>query len=359
MKIALVLGTSTGGVGEHVRSLASGLLARGHRVTVLGPAETEERFGFARAGADFTAVEISSGTRPDRDLRAVRELRQHLAGPDVVHAHGLRAGFLAGRAQAPRLVCTWHNAVLVGGLRGRAYAHLERSVARSAAVTLAVSPDLVARARALGARDVRLAIVPAPELPAPASDARHRIRSELGAGARPVVLAVARLQAQKGQRVLLDAARAWEDRAPAPLIALAGEGPDRGALRDQAARLRLPVELLGHRRDVPDLLAAADVVVLPSLWEGQPLVVQEALRAGRPLVATDVGGVARMVGDAALLVRYGDTPGLSAAVARVLDDPELAQQLVEAGRLRAAGWPGLTQAVDQVEGVYSELASGS
>ena len=359
MNVGLVLGTSTGGVGEHVRSLVSGLLARGHDVTVLGPASTEERFGFSRAGASFTPVEISTGTRPDRDLRAIRELRQRLLGVEVVHAHGLRAGFLAGRAGANPLVCTWHNVVLAGGWRGRAYARLERTVARSADVTLAVSPDLVARARALGARDVRLAIVPAPELPPAASDARHRIRSELGAGARPIVLAVARLQAQKGQWVLLDAAQGWEDREPSPVVVLAGDGPDLAALQHRAARLRLPVELLGHRSDVADLLAAADVVVLPSLWEGQPLVVQEALRAGRPLVATDVGGVARMVGDAAVLVPYGDTPGLAAAVARVLDDRELAQRLMAAGPVRAAGWPGLDEAVDQVEGVYSELASGS
>lgn len=359
MRVALVLGTSTGGVGGHVRSLAAGLVGRGHLVTVLGPSGTEERFGFAGTGAEFTPVEISTGTRPDRDLLAIRQLRSGLSGAEVVHAHGLRAGFLAGRAGARPLVCTWHNAVLVGGLRGRVYARLEKAVARTADVTLAVSPDLLARARALGARDVRLAIVPAPDLPGAASDARHRIRSELGAGARPLVLSVARLQAQKGQRVLLDAAQHWQDRDPAPLVVLAGDGPDRRALQERAAGLRLPVELLGHRSDVSDLLAAADVVVLPSMWEGQPLIVQETLRAGRPLVASEVGGVARMVGSAALLVPYGDAPGLADAVSRLLDDTGLATRLSAAGPARAAGWPGPGDALDQVEGVYSELASGS
>jgi glycosyltransferase involved in cell wall biosynthesis len=309
-------------------------------------------------------VEISTGSRPARDVLAVRTMRTALAGTDVVHAHGLRAGLLAARARRAHgrqipLVCTWHNAVLVGGLRGRVYALLERHVARAADVTLTVSPDLAARARALGAPDVRQAYVPAPVQPPPAPDARARLRAELGAGDRPVVLTVARLQAQKGQHDLLEAALAWGGRDPVPLVVLVGEGPDRDDLADAASGLAVPVLLLGHRSDVPDLLAAADVVVLPSRWEGQPLVVQETLRAGRPLVATDVGGVASMVGEAAVLVAYGDPAALASAVERVLDEPALAQRLTAAGPVRAATWPDLGRTLDQVEGIYAELARRS
>ena len=116
--------------------------------------------------------------------------------------------------------------------------------------------------------------------------------------------------------------------------------------------------LLGHRTDVPDLLAACDVVVVPARWEGQPLIVQEALQAGRALVATDVGGIPDMVGDAAVLVPYGDPAALAYAVAAVLDDPELANRLEAAGPVQAATWPDLSAAVDQVEAIYAELASG-
>jgi glycosyltransferase involved in cell wall biosynthesis len=361
MRVALVLATSTGGVGEHVRSLAGGLVDRGHVVSVLGPAATEERFDFTGAGATFAPVEIASGSRPVQDALAVRALRTALIEADVVHAHGLRAGLVAGRARRTPgrripLVATWHNAVLVGGVRARAYVPLERYVARAAEVTLAVSSDLAARAQALGASNVRHALVPAPA-PAPAGpEARQRVRDELGARDRPVLLTVARLQAQKGQRVLLEAARAWAERDPTPVVVLAGEGPDRAALADTASRLAVRVLLLGHRSDIPDLLAASDVVVLPSRWEGQPLVVQEALRAGRPLVATDVGGVPDLVGDAALLVEYGDSAALAAAVARVLDDPDIAGRLAAAGPVQAATWPDLGQALDQVEGIYAELA---
>jgi glycosyltransferase involved in cell wall biosynthesis len=256
------------------------------------------------------------------------------------------------------MVCTWHNAVLVGGLKAAALVALERYAARAADVTLAVSPDLARRAADLGARDVRRAYVPAPPRPDPSPDARGRVRRDLGAGDRPVVLSVGRLQGQKGQTTLLDAAHAWADRDLVPLVVLAGDGPDRPALVEASARLSVPVVLLGHRSDVPDLLAACDVVVVPARWEGQPLIVQEALRAGRALVATDVGGIPDLVGDAAILVPYGDRAALGSAVAAVLDDPELANRLEAAGPVQAATWPDLAAAVDQVEGIYAELASG-
>ena len=358
-RIALVLGTSTGGVGEHVRSLAEGLVDRGHTVAVLGPAATQERFAFTATGAGFRPIEISTGTRPLADLRAIGTLRGALGGADVVHAHGLRAGTLAGlgRRGTP-MVCTWHNAVLVTGPKAAALAVLERYAARAADVTLVVSPDLGRRATALGAKDVRHAFVPAPARPAASPDARERLRLDLGAQDQPIVLSVGRLQGQKGQRTLLDAAEGWSDRDPLPLLVLAGEGPDRAALAEASTRLRVPVVLLGHRSDVPDLLAASDVVVVPARWEGQPLIVQEALRAGRPLVATEVGGIPDLVGDAAVMVPYGDPAALAFAVAAVLDDPEVANRLEAAGPVQAATWPDLEAAVDQVEAIYAELASG-
>ncbi len=82
-----------------------------------------------------------------------------------------------------------------------------------------------------------------------------------------------------------------------------------------------PLRLLGVRRDVPDLLGAADVVVVPSRWEGQPLVVQEALRAGAAVVATDAGGTREVTGDAARLVPPGDAAALAGAIEGLLEDP--------------------------------------
>ena len=143
-----------------------------------------------------------------------------------------------------------------------------------------------------------------------------------------MVLAVGRLAPQKGFGMLLEAAARWRDLDPEPLVAIAGDGPLAGELRAQAPSLGVDAAFLGHRDDVPELLAAAAVFVLPSRWEGQPLVLQEALRAGAAIVATRVGGIPDLVGDdAALLVPPGDAPALAAAVRAVLTDPPLAAAL--------------------------------
>lgn len=106
LRVALVLGTAAGGVGRHVRSVAERLAARGARVLVCGPAETERLFGFTEGGVRFEEVDLADRPRPVRDARAVARLRRLLRGADVVHAHGLRAGALPwrrpGRPSRPR-----------------------------------------------------------------------------------------------------------------------------------------------------------------------------------------------------------------------------------------------------------------
>ena len=367
LKVAIVLATSAGGLGGHVRSMAAGLSARGASVAVLGPAATDELFGFGATGARFAAVEIADRPHPAADARAVARIRRLTRGADVVHAHGLRAGGLAAlalarpvpaplRAPAPPLVVTLHNAAIAGGMVGAAYATLERIVARSAAEILGVSPDLEDRMRALGARSVHRALVPAP--PRRRSEdptAQAKLRADLGAVDRPLIAVVARLAEQKGLPVLLDASAAWARRTPAPLVAVAGDGPLEGALRARIEARDLPVRLLGRRSDVPELLAAADVAVVSSVWEGQPLIVQEILRAGRPLVATRVGGIPGMVGEAAVLVPSSDASALAAAVLQVLDDPALAERLAASATAQARRLPSEDDAVDQLTSVYARV----
>jgi glycosyltransferase involved in cell wall biosynthesis len=361
LRVAVVLATSAGGVGGHVRSVVAGLSERGANVVVLGPASTEELFGFARAGARFAPVEIADRPHPAGDARAVARIRRLTRGADVVHAHGLRAGGLAALALtraplrgAPPLIVTLHNALIAGGMIGAAYGTLERIVARRAAEVLAVSPDLEERMRELGARSVQRALVPTPpHRRSEGTDAQAKVRAELGAVDRPLIVVVARLAEQKGLPLLLDASAGWAGRTPAPLVAVAGDGPLEDPLRARIESERLPVRLLGRRSDVPELLAAADLAVVSSVWEGQPLIVQEILRAGRPLVATSVGGVPGMVGDAALLVPYGDAGALEGAVRRVLDDPRLAERLASAASEQALRLPSEEDAIDQLTAVYA------
>jgi glycosyltransferase involved in cell wall biosynthesis len=357
-RVALVVATSTGGIGQHVRSLAARLVAESWDTCVHAPRATEDLFRFTAVGARFAPVEIAAGPRPVTDARAVAELRRLTRTADVVHAHGLRAGLVAVLARAGRpipLVVTWHNLVMGRtGLAAAAYTQLERLVARGADITLGASEDLVARALLLGGRDVRLGPVAAapPRLPARVPLA---VREELGADGRPLVLAVGRLHPQKGYDVLVAAAARWARRQPPPLVLVAGTGPSEAQVRADVARTGAPVRLLGHREDVAELMAAADVVVLPSRWEARSLVAQEALHAGRPLVATAVGGLPGLLGDGAALVPPGDVDALDRAVTELLDDPARAAELGARGRERARTWPTEDDTAAQVAAVYAEL----
>ena len=410
-----MVGTTAGGTGAHVGMLAAGCARRGVTVSVLGPASAAAAAKAAELpGVAFTPVEF--GDRPRLgDLAAILRLRRALRSwPDgVVHAHGLRAGALtvlalAGpRARRPPIVVTAHNAPPYGGGAAAAiYGLLERVVARGADLVLCVSGDLEERMRAAGARRVGKAAVAAPDTPVgeppepdtaangggppasgepaetaalPGSAAQPGSAAVTGAAAlpgsgaqpgsaapgvpppdgRPVVLAVGRLAAQKGFGVLLDAAARWRDLEPEPRLVIAGDGPLAGELSARAAALGVRAEFLGRRDDVPALLASADVFVLPSRWEGQPLVLQEALRAGVPVVATRAGGIPALTGDeVALLVPPGDAARLAEAVRAVLRDPALAARLRAAARERAAALPSEDDAVEAVLVCYADVMAG-
>jgi len=172
-----------------------------------------------------------------------------------------------------------------------------------------------------------------------------------------IVLAVGRLAAQKRFGLLLDAAARWGDIRPAPLLVLVGQGPLAAELQARAASLGLTIRFAGQRPDVPALLSAADVFVLPSVWEGQALILQEALRAGVPIVATRVGGNPELTGeDAAILVPPGDAQRLADAVRAVLGDPAVAARLREAAAARARALPDEDAAVAAALAEYRHVA---
>nr|WP_245951316.1 glycosyltransferase family 4 protein [Phytoactinopolyspora halophila] len=386
--MTVVLSTSSGGVGAHVRSVVDRLPALGVRPHVVAPAATGQSFGFADmaargesdGGVGFTPVEIFTRPRPRHDFEAIRQLRAVVRGvddagdsgdggerpggvprPDVVHAHGFRAAALVGLALGRRrhgrtpLVATWHNALLGSAPRRAVLSGLERLAARRADVTLGASADLVQRARVLGAPDARLAPVAAPATGAP-QRTRDEVRAELGAGDRPVVLAVGRLAPQKDYDTLLAAASHWALREPRPLLVIAGDGPDLGRLRRAAEDARVDVRFLGRRDDVADLLAAADVYAITSRWEARALVVQEAMLAGVPVVCTAVGGLPELVGDDAMLVPVGSPEAVAGAVEALLDDPARGRELAERGRQRARQWPDEDETARQLAEIYAELA---
>ncbi|WP_198533868.1 glycosyltransferase family 4 protein [Streptomyces odonnellii] len=353
MRTVQVLGGGSAGSSAHVRSLAAGLVARGVRVTVCAPVDVDRAYDFGGSGAHHVAV-------PRRgDPASVATLRAACAGADVVHAHGLNAAVRAAIAlggQRIPLVVTWHTRAQVEGPRAHLVRLLERRAVKAAAVVLGTSSELVDRARSRGARDARLAPV---ALPAPSQHPggpESKARAELGAVERPLLMAVGSLTPEQGYDILLDAAATWRALDPAPLLAIAGEGRERGRLQRRIDAEGLPVRLIGRRDDIAELLAAADIALLPSRWEARSALAQEALRLGVPLVATAVGGVPELVGDAAELVPYGNAAALSDAVVRLLGDPDRREWLTTAGRAQAETWPTEDETIAQVLCVYDELA---
>jgi glycosyltransferase involved in cell wall biosynthesis len=368
VRVLQVLGSSAGGVARHVAQLTAALSAPepdgpGWDVRVAGPPALAAEVAPPDGRVGFAAVDIADRPRTD-DVAAARRLRTLSSGADVVHAHGLRAGALAVLAartlapgRRPRVVVTLHN-LPVGGRAVRAVSGvLERVVGRGADVVLGVSGDLVDRARDRGAARAERALVPAPAHRASAGDP-SAVRGVLGVGvADRLVVTVARLAPQKGLDTLLDAAGRLGAGGPREGSrvhwVVAGDGPLLGPLTARIHAEHLPVRLLGRRGDVPDLLAAADVVVSTAVWEGQPLWVQEALAAGAPLVATDAGGTREVTGDdGAVLVDVGDAAALADAVRVLLDDSAARAALSARARARAAALPDVPAVVEQVRRVY-------
>ncbi|MCH8627036.1 glycosyltransferase family 4 protein [Arsenicicoccus piscis] len=341
------MGTSSGGMGRHVQGLVKGLVARGHDAMVACPKEADDLFGYADTGARVVHVPISDRPNPAVDMRNHATLRGLIEGSDVVHAHGLRAGAVCALARtglSNPLVVTLHNATPDGSWLAGVYNALDRLVASKADMVLCVSSDLENRQRELGAKHVASAVIPAPPFEVSARD-RSEVRAELGIDDdTKLAVVIARLSTQKGLPVLLNAANLLRDKGIQFVIA--GDGPLRDELQDDIDNRSLPVRLLGDRRDVPDLLQAADVVVSSANWEGQPLALQEALAAGCPIVTTDAGGTAAVVGSAGVLVPVGDVQALAAAVDRVLSDPEERADLSRRAKARADALPTIETAVD-------------
>jgi glycosyltransferase involved in cell wall biosynthesis len=363
-RLAFLIGTVSGGTAKHVVALAAGCAAEGFPVSVYGPAEARPLFGTSTA---FVPVMISDRPRPARDAQAIVALRRQFAAtrPDVVHAHGVRAGafgafalLLLPRRARPALAVTVHNGPPQSRAARLVYGVLERVCVRRCDTVLCASSDLAARMRRLGAADVQQFDVPAGPANPPSAAAVAKARADIGADGRPVVLAVGRLAPQKGFDILIAAAASWGDRTPAPRTVIAGGGPLAADLAAQARRDGADVLLLGERDDVPALLANADVFVLPSRWEARALILQEALRAGRAVVATRSGGTPSLTGEeAAILVPPEDPAELAAAVSCVLDDPALATRLQRAAAARAAAsFPTQEDAVRTACTLYRRLA---
>lgn len=293
---------------------------------------------------------------PLRDPLAVLRLaRRFRAGhPDIVHTHSSKAGILgrlaARLARVPVVIHTIHGfgfnsgqpALLRSGLVAA-----ERLVAPFTTHFIAVSRANLEEGRRRGIVDPARASVirsgvPLAAFQAAAADPAlrngHGLRHELGfSQATPLVGMIACLKPQKAPIDFVETAARVAARHPAARFVLVGDGELRGAVERRAAALSLGdrLRLLGWRRDMPRIMAALDVLVLTSLWEGLPRVLPEAFACGVPVVATGVDGTTDVLrdGDTGVVCRPHDLEALSAGVSRLLEDRSLAR--VYAGRARA------------------------
>lgn len=397
MRIVQVVGHAAGGIGVHVRDLVAGLREAGDRVAVVAPQDTADRFGLSGARPEAWP----RWSRPASAARSLRALRALARGADVVHAQGHQAGVAAIVATTGLdvpVIVSWHNQVLGSRGTGGVPAELaERWQARRAALVTGASLDLVERARELGARAAEEAPVAAPAA-GTYGGSRTRARSAVGrilglaSGTDPGVdpgtdphageheshadevwvLVVSRLAPQKDLPVLAAAARrlaarAAEEQAHTGERAQAGPagvplrwilvGDGDAAIRDEltAATAGLPFHLVGARDDVPTFMAAADLLVVPSRWEARALVVQEALAAGLPVVATDVGGLPELVTGCGLLVPVGDDTALAWAVDLLAQDATRRSELGARARARFAELPTPAEVTAAWRGRYGRV----
>lgn len=191
---------------------------------------------------------------------------------------------------------------------------------------------------------------------------RIEYRAALGAGQAPLLLNVARHTPQKGLSHLLAAMRSDRVRATGARLLLVGTGPDTPALRDQISALDLgtTVSLLGRRSDVPALMRASDLFVLPSIYEGLPLALLEAMAVGLPVVATDLPEIREAVTEqGAALVPVGKPELLAAAIVRLITVPEAANAVAREGRVQVETRFDLPQNVARFEGLMRSMIPGA
>lgn len=335
-----------GGAEEHILGLLRTLDARRfQQILACPPGLAAALAADVPAGARIHPVRLRHFRDAPAALRFAGWLRREQT--DIVHCHlfysSLFATPLARMARVPVVIETPH--LREHWRQGwKAHFGLDRIIGRGVSGYIAVSAANGAYLRQVKRFPGRkIHIIPngvdlARFAPAPAAAraaARHRAALGLDP-ADPLLLVPGRLEAQKGHAVLLAAMPQLRSAYPRLHAVFAGSGALEPALRAQAAALGLApvVHFPGHQNDMAAWLAAADVVILPSWFEGLPLAAIEALAAARPLVATAVDGTVEVVRheQTGLLVAPGDAPALAAAVVRLLADPELARRLGAAGQ---------------------------
>ena len=371
-----------GGPALHVAYLTAGLRERGYDTTLvagsLARGEDSMAFVAEARGVDVVRIdELGREISPLRDLVATLRLARLIRRerPDILHTHTAKAGtvgrvaaLLAGRHRPPIVVHTFHGHVLrgyFGPMRSLVFRLLERWLAGHTTALIAVSPqvrdDLVALRVAPPERFVVIRLgIELGERVAGAGDGRVESRRYLGIPPdRFAVGWIGRMTAVKRTDDVLVAFKRLREDGVEAVLCMVGDGPDRPQLEQRAHELGIVRDtlFLGYQEDVAQFYAAFDALVLPSSIEGTPVSAIEALAAGRPVVATRVGGVPDVVeeGEDGFLVEPGATEELAERLAQLAADPELRERMGRAGRDRVLPRYAVPRLVDDVDRLYLSL----
>src|SRR5947207_4565096 len=375
-----------GGPALHVAYLTEGLRKLGYDTTLVAGslARGEDSMAFVADARGVEIVRIDELGReisPLRDLLATIRLARLIRKerPQILHTHTAKAGtvgrvaaLLAGSRRPPIVVHTFHGHVLrgyFGPLRSLFFRLLERWLAAETTALIAVSPqvrdDLVALGVAPRERFVVIRLgIELDERVTPQQNGRGESRRYLGIpGDRFAVGWIGRMTAVKRTDDVLVAFKQLRDGGVDACLCMVGDGPDRVQLERRAHELGVVKEtlFLGYQEDVAPFYAAFDALVLPSSNEGTPVSAIEALAAGRPVVATRVGGVPDFVweGEGGFLVEPGATDDLADRLAELARDEGLRERMGKAGRERVLPRYAVARLVDDVDRLYRSLLSAS
>lgn len=327
-----------------VLALATHLREAGHEILVAAHPGGPLAARLGERGLATTPLECRFGHDPRAGL-ALRAATARFRA-DVVHHHTSRALSLAPYVSRDVVQLVTRRMDYAPRGAGPYVRWLYGRMDAVIAISRAAREALAAR----GIDAARVAIVPSGVAVESFRDLdRTAARASFGlADDAPVVAIVASLHERKGHAVLLDALARLAADGVAPLCLAAGTGPEGDALQDRAQRLGVAarVRWLGQVADVRSVLAAADVVAMPSLAEGLGVAAIEAMAASRPVVASAVGGLPELIDDGVqgLLVPPGDAAALAAALRRVLGDAALRARLGDAGRVRAESFSTVAMA---------------
>ncbi len=360
--------------GESNRVLVecAGLAARGHDVLLgTAPHSALVEHGRERGVPLHTGFRFTKGFRPHDTLHDIRELKKLLASRpfDIVHLHTPRDTWPAAFAMGPRgrpgrplLVRTKHHSLRTHGgavhrwLYGSRIDHLILAGERLRD-TIA---ELTAANTLTGDRvHVIHSSIDVHRFDPDRVDGA-KIRAEFGLQNRFVIGLIGRVSVEKGHAVLLNVLEKLRAEKPEIACLIVGEGDQLEATKRRVAGgpLRDCVILTGPRRDIPDITAALDIQVVPSLWlEASPAVVKEAMAMNVPVIASDVGGIAEIVRDEfdGLIVRPGDEGELLAALRRMINDASFRRSIAAAGRAKIVGRFSDEQLIERSIAVYREI----